>query len=186
MAILAFAFAIGGCGRPGGKDFERLALAIPTLSTPLSFSHSGSHLQVIDSGSFDTSLARIFLPKDIQVLGRLYPERGFVTLLLSYPGDVPYVSMYTYKSDGSPIDTVYITGEYFVERSAEVNSTTTIDSRGLVVVRDTVTTAILDDDDRAVPGTTSTKIHVRTIQLGRVGFFAETDSVFDGQFHGAP
>lgn len=158
------------------NPFKEYVASVPILQTPLSFSYYEGYPALVPISALDSDLVWRFTPPHMWLRGRLFPERQFVSLMYSYPGDVICFSIFTYTQNGIPIDTAFITGEYMVDASLEARSTTRILENGFISIDDTVETVKLNANDYPIPGTETSKYRAVRLRLDDSGNFVRVDS----------
>ena len=178
LTSLLLAICSGTCFESNQRgSFQDYVAQIPVRPTPLVFSFYEGHPDGVDMSGLDSGLVRRFFPPHMYHLGgRLFPEKRFVSLLYSVPGDVICESIFTYTSDGLPIDTADITGEYVVDAGVEARSTSRIHSNGLISIDDTLQTVQLNENDEPIPGTEKSTYRQVMLQLNDSGKFVRLDS----------
>jgi hypothetical protein len=158
------------------SSFQEYIAHVPIRHTPLTFSFDEGHPEVVDMSGLDSDLVKRFTPPDMYLRGRIFPEREFVSLMYSYPGDVLCVFLFTYTAKGVPIDTAFITGEYMIDAGLKARSTTRILGEGVISMNDTLETVELNANDDPIPGTEKSTFREVRLRLDYSGKFVRVDS----------
>jgi hypothetical protein len=149
--------------------FEEYASEITILKTPQTF-WCGIPDGMFKKSGEDSILALHFdLPTAL--VGRLYPDQSFITLLYGLPGDFTYPALFTFDRNGDAIDTLVAAGSCDGEAGYLSTSTTEIGANRLITVTDTTRTWSFDSSYNKIPGTDSTFEITRRFELKPNGKF---------------
>ncbi len=179
VKIITLAFlCICSSSNSNAQLFRTFYTSIKVLQSPLSFSLDDP--QKISYLAVDTALANHFKPKYSNIVGRIFPDRDFVSIIYLLPSDVGTFIIETRTFDGNPIDTLNISGNWIVDAGIESSYGTVINTDGIITINDTLRSVALDKHDNPIPGTDSTRVQIKKYHLEQSGSFI---SIHDSTFY---
>ncbi len=176
MRILIFFLLIIalGCsiGQKTKDNFKNFYLKVPNLKFPILIDCKTDY-KYFDKTSIEDSLGFKYCPENWQINGRISLSENYIALIYSYPGDFMYPSIFTFNSDGLPIDTLNLgtsCGEWHgnVERSIiKITENKQIKFIDSLIIYGT------DEDENIIHGTGSVKVTIRDYKLDKDGYFIQ-------------
>ena len=150
-------------------QFSKYVKSLKVLRAPLLFSLDKLPQQ--DTALFDDSIANSYKSKSDHVVGRLFEDRKFVSIMYIIPSDVGTPILETYTPESIPIDTVSLSGEYVVDMGKETTYSTRIDTDGSITIHDTLFSVEYDSHENEIPGTDSASVMISHAKLEQSGHF---------------
>jgi len=172
--FLLLVLVLLSCKQQGGNSFETYCSSIKVIGTPFSL-WCGIHKEQFNVINQDTTLQRLYhLPDNL--VGRVYPDQSFVTLLFGHPGDYMIPVLYTFTKEGVPIDTLSVGGSCFSDPGYNSSSLTSFGANMLFTIIDSTRTIAIDSGNREILGTDSLFVLTAHYKLSDNGKFAFLDS----------
>jgi hypothetical protein len=178
-ASLCIAIAIIGCATLiRSQSFRAYSSSVPILHLPLTFTLDNP--LAVPPVIVDSVNASLFKPKYADIVGRIFIDRPFSSIIYFVPTDVGTYFLETSSLEGDPIDTLGISGQWIVDMGVATSYQTMISTDGTITVVDTITTMSLNaDSSDVVPGTDTTRVHMNRYELLDTGHFVTiADSVY--------
>ena len=163
--------SIFGCKKTDTNSFASYISKIGILSTPLTFD-CAKHLPETDNKGVDSLALEKFKPINTWLIGRIFSEEKFVTIIYGFPADDALPIIYTYEINGKPIDTLslYVSGCQGDQWGGS-HSFTTIDQKKEVYLFDTLLTRKVDINNEPIENTDSVFVNQQTYKLNETGHF---------------
>ncbi len=176
---LVVAIAIlGGATSSHPHSFRTYSSSIPILQLPLKISLD--HPLVVANVEVDSATAALFKPKFADIVGRVFVDRPFSSIIYFVPTDAGTYLLETRSFVGEPIDTLGLSGQWIVDTGVETSYQTTVCTDGTVTVVDTINTTPLNPaSSDAILDTDTTRVHMTRYQLLNTGHFVPVaDSIY--------
>ncbi len=170
LFISAFAIFIGSIFG-GDDDFRTYSSSIDVISLPATFDCE-QEIQLANMAKVDSTLFQEFRPPMAHLVGKLFPQDAFVSIVYLLPTDNGTPILYTYTRSGHPIDTLVLyLGDCQADPQGSDHSVATILTDKTLMLVDTIFSDQIDSLQNRLAVTGSFRVHKEYYQFNSSGQF---------------